>query len=55
MLCLSYYLLCFVFNNIREEEGRTGSGRGGDDPNNVSKWKNDKIKNNKCAFKSVAE
>jgi hypothetical protein len=24
-LCLSYYLLCFLFNKIREEEGRTGS------------------------------
>jgi hypothetical protein len=24
-LCLSYYLLCFLFNNIREEEGGTGS------------------------------
>jgi hypothetical protein len=25
MLCLSYYLLCFLFNKIREEKGRTGS------------------------------
>jgi hypothetical protein len=25
MQCLSYYLLCFVFNKIREQEGRTGS------------------------------
>jgi hypothetical protein len=25
MLCLSYYLLCFHFNKIKEEEGRTGS------------------------------
>jgi hypothetical protein len=25
MLCLSYYLLCFLFNKIGEEEGRTGS------------------------------
>jgi hypothetical protein len=25
MLCLSYYLLCFLFNKIRKEEGRTGS------------------------------
>jgi hypothetical protein len=24
-ICLSYYLLCFLFNNIREQEGRTGS------------------------------
>jgi hypothetical protein len=27
MLCLSYYLLCFLFNKIRELEGRTGSAR----------------------------
>jgi hypothetical protein len=41
-----YYLLCFLFNKIREEEGRTGSawkGWGGG-TNNVSKCKNDKIK-----------
>jgi hypothetical protein len=25
MLCLSYYLLCFLFNKIREQEGQTGS------------------------------
>jgi hypothetical protein len=25
MLCLSYSLLCFLFNKIREQEGRTGS------------------------------
>jgi hypothetical protein len=24
-LCLSYYLLCFLFNKTREQEGRTGS------------------------------
>jgi hypothetical protein len=24
---LSYYLLCFLFNKIREQEGRTGSAR----------------------------
>jgi hypothetical protein len=24
-LCLSYYLLCFLFNKIGEEEGKTGS------------------------------
>jgi hypothetical protein len=40
MLCLSYYLLCFLFNKIGEE-GRTGSAwkREGwgerDGPNNV--------------------
>jgi hypothetical protein len=36
-LCLSYYLLCFLFNKIGEQGGRTGSAwkwrRGG--PNNV--------------------
>jgi hypothetical protein len=26
-LCLSYYLLCFLFNKIGEQEGRTGSVR----------------------------
>jgi hypothetical protein len=25
MLCLSYNLLCFLFNKIGEEEGRIGS------------------------------
>jgi hypothetical protein len=25
MLCLSYYLLCFLFNKIGEQEDRTGS------------------------------
>jgi hypothetical protein len=25
MLCLSYYLLCFLFNKIGKQEGRTGS------------------------------
>jgi hypothetical protein len=25
MLCLSYYLLCFLFNKIKEQEGRTDS------------------------------
>jgi hypothetical protein len=25
MLCLSYYLLCFLFNKIEEQESRTGS------------------------------
>jgi hypothetical protein len=27
MLCLSYYLLCFLFNKIGEQEGGTGSAR----------------------------
>jgi hypothetical protein len=26
-LCLSYYLLCFLFNKIGEQEGRTSSTR----------------------------
>jgi hypothetical protein len=26
-ICLSYYLLCFLFNKIREQEGGTGSAR----------------------------
>jgi hypothetical protein len=37
-LCFSYSLLCFLFNKIREQEGRTGSSwkRVGEDiPNNV--------------------
>jgi hypothetical protein len=25
MLCISYYLLCFLFNKIGGQEGRTGS------------------------------
>jgi hypothetical protein len=57
MLCLSYYLLCFLFNKIREQEGRTVSARkhgdGGDVAQtmctHVSKCKNNKkmIKHNK--------
>jgi translation initiation factor 2 beta subunit (eIF-2beta)/eIF-5 len=27
MLCLSYYVLCFLFNKIEEEEDGTGSAR----------------------------
>jgi hypothetical protein len=26
-VCLSYYLLCFLFNKIGEEEGGTGSAQ----------------------------
>jgi hypothetical protein len=57
MLCLSYYLLCFLFNKIREQEGRTGSARKGGSRRcweerevnekmytHVSKCKSDKIK-----------
>jgi hypothetical protein len=59
-ICLSYYLLCFLFNKIRQE-GRTGSarkqgvggnGRGGGEVAqtiyaHVSKCKNNKIKREK--------
>jgi hypothetical protein len=53
MLCLSYYLLCFLFNKIGEQEGRTGSvwkwGRGWGEVaqtmyTHVSKCKNNKKK-----------
>jgi hypothetical protein len=51
MICLSYYLLCFLFNKIGEEEGRTGSawrrGCGTNSVYNVSKHKNHKIKGEK--------
>jgi hypothetical protein len=29
MLCLSYYLLCFLFNKVGEQEGGTGSAQNG--------------------------
>jgi hypothetical protein len=59
-ICLSFYLLCFLFNKIREE-GRTGSawkqgswGGEGDEGKvaqtvyiHVSKCKNNKIKGEK--------
>jgi hypothetical protein len=52
MLCCSYYLLCFLFNKVREQEGRTGSAgkqEWGEVAQivytHVSKCKNDKIKN----------
>jgi hypothetical protein len=51
MLHLSYYRLCFLFNKIGEQEGRTGSTqkqRVGEVAQtmytHVSKCKNDKIK-----------
>jgi hypothetical protein len=60
MLCLSYYLLCFLFNKIREQEARTGSARKGGSRRcseegevnekmytHVSKCKSDKIKERK--------
>jgi hypothetical protein len=51
-VCPSYYLLCFLFNKIRELEGRTGFawkqwgqvGGGSTMYTHVSKYKNDKIK-----------
>jgi hypothetical protein len=59
MLFLSYCLLCFLFNEIREQEGSTGSAQkqgyvgggaegetGGSMYIHVSKCKNDKIKIN---------
>jgi hypothetical protein len=45
MLCLSYYLLCFLFNKIGEQEGRTvsagssGLRGGGGGTHNVYKCK----------------
>jgi hypothetical protein len=50
-ICFSYYLLCFLFNIIREE-GRTDSARKGWGVAqtmyiHVSKCKNDKIKGEK--------
>jgi hypothetical protein len=54
MPCFSYYLLCFFFNKIGEQEDRTGSaqrrGEGGEGEvaqimyTQVSTCKNDKIK-----------
>jgi hypothetical protein len=55
MLCLSYYLLCFFFNKIGEQESGTGSAQkyevgqwGGEVAQtmytHVNKCKNDKIK-----------
>jgi hypothetical protein len=46
-LCLSYYLLCFLFNKIGEQEGsaqKWGRGRGPKIHTYVSECKNDKIK-----------
>jgi hypothetical protein len=38
-LCLSYYLLCFLFNKIGEEEGRTcGGEQKNDTVSIVGKW-----------------
>jgi hypothetical protein len=58
MICLSYYLLCFLFNKIKEEGGtgsacKQGCGSGGWGKGaqrmytHVSKCKNDKIKGEK--------
>jgi hypothetical protein len=59
MICLSYYLLCFLFHKIGEQDGRKGSVQkwgGGEDRGrgevsqtmytHVSKCKNDKVKEN---------
>jgi hypothetical protein len=57
LLCFSYYLLCFLSNKIREQEGRTGSAQkcvwvyGGEMAQitytHARKYKNDKIKKDK--------
>jgi hypothetical protein len=62
-LCLSYYLLCFLFNKIVEQEGRTDLAwkRGGGGVlevaqtvyTHVSKCKNDKIKGKKIKIKKL--
>jgi hypothetical protein len=53
MICLSYCLLCFLFNKIKEQKGRTGSAQKQGRVEgkvtqimytHVSKCKNDKIK-----------
>jgi hypothetical protein len=48
-LCLSYYLLSFLFNKTGEQEGRTeqvlpGRRLGGQQYTHVNKCKNNKIK-----------
>jgi hypothetical protein len=59
MLCLSCYLLCFLFNKIGEQEGRTGCAQkwGGKREEvaqimytHISQCKNDKIKREKKSF-----
>jgi hypothetical protein len=50
MLCLSHYLLCFLFNKI-EEEGRTGSAwkwAGGDGGNEGARGRDGL--NNVCIY-----
>jgi hypothetical protein len=52
MLCLSYYLLCFLFNKIREQKDGTGFAQKGGEVaqtmyTHISKCKNDKIKERK--------
>jgi hypothetical protein len=37
-LCLSYYLLCFLFNKIGEQEGRTGSAAIEEGRGRVERW-----------------
>jgi hypothetical protein len=57
ILCVSYYLLCFLFNKIREQEGRTGfswkpgGGRVAQTMyTHVTKCKNDEIKERKTNY-----
>jgi hypothetical protein len=59
-ICLSYYLLCFLFNKIRKQEDRSGSawkcvGVGSGEVaqtmnTHVSKCTNNKIKGGKSSF-----
>jgi hypothetical protein len=57
MLYLSYYLLCFPFSKIGEQEGGIGSARGwgrvGKQYVHVSKCKNDKKKSQCFSSKVV--
>jgi hypothetical protein len=59
MLCFSYYLLCFLFNKIVEQEGRTCSEVARKVAQtmytNVSKCKNDKIKKKKKRKHTILE
>jgi hypothetical protein len=53
MICLSYYLLCFLFNKIREKGGKDFAGKcGGGGVSQtmyacVNKCKNNKMKGEK--------
>jgi hypothetical protein len=61
LLCLSYYLLFFLFNKIPERKGRTGSALGGGWSGvvaqtmytHVNKCINDKIKERKTLLEAL--